>query len=105
MPKGIPNGFEMAEKNANTNTHIQTHKHFRIYISRDTRHVWILHDVSATTGSIYMYCENTIKEYFHQQAPQQSYSEVSGRGMTMSISIQWRDVFGAKRAREPHVFL
>ena len=43
VPKGVPIGFEMAEKNAktqthkhtHTNTHKHTHKHFRIYISRD----------------------------------------------------------------------
>ena len=33
VPKGIPIGFQMAEKKReNTNTHT----HFRIYISRDT---------------------------------------------------------------------
>ena len=31
MPKGVPIGFEMAEKNVNR----QTDRHFRIYISRD----------------------------------------------------------------------
>ena len=31
MPKGFPIGYEMAEKNENT----QTDRHFRIYISRD----------------------------------------------------------------------
>ena len=31
VPKGIPIGFQMAEKNANT----ETDRHFRIYISRD----------------------------------------------------------------------
>ena len=36
MPKGFPIGYEMAEKNANTHTDTQTHKHFRIYISRDS---------------------------------------------------------------------
>ena len=36
VPKGIPIGFQMAEKNANTLTNTQTHTRFRIYISRDT---------------------------------------------------------------------
>ena len=41
MPKGIPIGFEMAEKNANKQTNTQTDKHFRIYISRDlTKQNW-----------------------------------------------------------------
>ena len=39
MPKGIPIGFQMAEKNANTQTQTdrQTDTHFRIYISRDVK--------------------------------------------------------------------
>ena len=35
MPKGIPIGFEMAEKKVYTQTH--TDRQFRIYISRDIR--------------------------------------------------------------------
>ena len=35
MPKGIPIGFQMAEKNDNKQTNRQTDRHFRIYISRD----------------------------------------------------------------------
>ena len=39
MPNGIPIEFQMAEKNANKQTHrhtdTQTDTHFRIYISRD----------------------------------------------------------------------
>ena len=34
MPKGIQIGFQIAEKNANTQTHTHINKHFRIYISR-----------------------------------------------------------------------
>ena len=45
MPKGIPISFEMAEKNAktqthtetDTQTHTQTHTHFPIYISKDCK--------------------------------------------------------------------
>ena len=42
MPKGIPIGFEMAEKNANKQTDKQTNRHFRIYISRDIVSSWLL---------------------------------------------------------------
>ena len=41
MSKGFPIGYEMAEKNANTQTH--TNKHFRIHISRD----WVKCDHSG----------------------------------------------------------
>ena len=37
VSKGFPIGYEMAEKNANTQTQTHTNKHFRIYISRDLR--------------------------------------------------------------------
>ena len=42
MPKGIPIGFQIAEKNANrqTDTHTQTHKHFRIYTIKLRRDVY-----------------------------------------------------------------
>ena len=35
MPKGFLMGFEIGEKNVNRQTDKQTHRHFRIYISRD----------------------------------------------------------------------
>ena len=37
MPKGIPIGFEMAEKKVNKQTNNQTNRHFPIYISRDKK--------------------------------------------------------------------
>ena len=42
VPKGIPIGFQMAEKNANTDT--QTNTHFGIYISRDITTIPIIID-------------------------------------------------------------
>ena len=40
LQKGIPIGFEMAEKKVYKQTHAHTQRHFRIYICRDaTRHL------------------------------------------------------------------
>ena len=47
VPKGIPIGFQMAEKTGKTHTNRHTHTHFRIYISRD-RHLQIANKLSDT---------------------------------------------------------
>ena len=51
MPKGIPIGFQMAEKKReNTNTHT----HFRIYICRDTNNQDIFRDIGHTYIKFYV---------------------------------------------------
>ena len=48
VPKGIPIGSQMAEKNAIKQTNRQTGTHFRIYISRDVLFCGIIMNTTWT---------------------------------------------------------